>query len=408
MNSKINTEIHDSICPACAHHIAVNFFPHFEQPLATLGWPRSKAEAQSMEKFSLRFIRCVNCGHVYNMDFKYQNVPYSQKPNLMYNQSPNWQNHLSRIRHYLNQYLFEEPIVVDIGCGDASFLISLAEEYQQGAFYGFDPHSHKSLSEVKNVKVFNTIFEPEIHLEECMPTLITIRHVLEHLKHPLTFLQKLDYVSSVLKINPYLFLEVPCIDDVFISQRTVDFYYEHPSHFTSNSFKVLLSKCSEEIVLVEKDYNQEVIFALVKLGRNSLNYSTQALKYYHQIEHSKSNIQSQLSQLLKSGHSIAIWGGTGKSAAFINHYGLEPESYPIVVDSDQHKVGTFVPGQGQEIKSTEFLLGNPVDIIIIPPQWRARDIVEEIALKSIQVKDILIEFQGKLISFEHSEHPYNF
>jgi len=47
---------------------------------------------------------------------------------------------------------------------------------------------------------------------------------------------------------------------------------------------------------------------------------------------------------------VAIWGGTGKSAAFMNRYAVDAARFPIVVDSDPAKVGTFVPGTGQEIR----------------------------------------------------------
>jgi hypothetical protein len=38
---------------------------------------------------------------------------------------------------------------------------------------------------------------------------------------------------------------------------------------------------------------------------------------------------------------VAIWGGSGKSVAFINRYGLDSERFPTVVDSDAAKTGTF-------------------------------------------------------------------
>ena len=109
---------------------------------------------------------------------------------------------------------------------------------------------------------------------------------------------------------------------------------------------------------------------------------------------------------LKKKFKIAIWGGVGKSASFINHYEINNQKIPIVIDSDKEKVGMYVPGMGQEILYRDFLKLNPVDIIIIPPQWRANDIVSEIRRENINFKKILIEHKGKLIDFINDDHPY--
>jgi hypothetical protein len=96
---------------------------------------------------------------------------------------------------------------------------------------------------------------------------------------------------------------------------------------------------------------------------------------------------------------VAIWGGTGKSAAFMCRYGVDAKRFPLVVDSDPAKVGTFVPGTGQEIRFRDWLLTNDVDVVVIPPQWRAADIVAEMKSAGIAVGRVLIEHQGGLVEF---------
>ena len=68
---------------------------------------------------------------------------------------------------------------------------------------------------------------------------------------------------------------------------------------------------------------------------------------------------------------------TGKSAAFMTQFGVDAVRFPLVVDSDQDKVGTFAPGTGQEIRFRDWLIDHPTDVVVVPPQWRARDIVDE-------------------------------
>jgi hypothetical protein len=47
-----------------------------------------------------------------------------------------------------------------------------------------------------------------------------------------------------------------------------------------------------------------------------------------------------------------------------------------------------------------------VDIVIIPPQWRARDIILEMEREGITFKRVLIEDAGALIDYFADPHPY--
>jgi hypothetical protein len=103
---------------------------------------------------------------------------------------------------------------------------------------------------------------------------------------------------------------------------------------------------------------------------------------------------------------VAIWGGTGKAAAFIHYFGADAARFPMVVDSDPEKVGTFVPGTAQRIEFRDLLKQSPVDVVIVPSQWRARDIVAEMRREGIEARSVLIEHGGRLVDFLAGEHPY--
>ena len=75
------------------------------------------------------------------------------------------------------------------------------------------------------------------------------------------------------------------------------------------------------------------------------------------------------------------------------------------MDSDAGKAGTYVPGTGQEIRHCALLTSNMVEIIIIPAQWRAKDIVREAVGMGLGC-DVLIEHEGSLVDYFSSDHPY--
>jgi hypothetical protein len=400
--------VREATCPACGHHVAVRFFDGGRLPLTTLAWPEDAETAMSMPRLPHAFVRCVDCGHVYNAEFEYEHIPYSDKPNLMFNKGAIWQDHLRDVRDTLLNCLPECPTVVEIGCGDGHLLRALATARPAGRYIGFDLNSMINSGDGL-IETRVTWFKPEEHLPECRPDLIISRHVCEHLMNPLGFVQALAFTANWSDLSTRLFIEVPCIDRVFATERTVDFFYEHNSHFTVRSLQRMLERCSTAVELVQTGYDGEVVFGLTHLGRNKTQVATvnAALDFNDRVTRAAHSLRRELSDLAASRQSIAIWGGTGKAAAFVNQYHLDRERFPIVVDSDADKAGTFVPGTGQEILFRDHLLDHPVDTIVIATQWRAADIALEIRRCGIAAQSILVEYQGHMVDYFRDEHPYH-
>jgi len=401
----LSNPAHSVACPACSHNVAVPFF-RSTQPLATLAFPDTVEEAESLARHRLDFVRCVGCGHVFNQRFSYGRVPYAKKPNLMFNRSRNWSSFIRQARDTILSRLPSTPTVVEIGYGDGSFLAAMADGRPEGRCIGFDPHEvpvHHA-----GITFRAELFDPMVHIEELQPDVVISRHVLEHLTSPLSFLQRMSFACSLTGQSPLLYLEVPCIDNLLTSGRTVDLYYEHSSQFTTRSFTTMLTRSGLAIETIEHGYGGEVIYALARVAPSpdSVAIAEEAARYVAVTRRAKRTIGRQLDALCAAGKTLAIWGGTGKSAAFINHYGLDRRRFPMVVDSDPDKVDTHVPGAGQQIRFRDALLETPHDIILIPPQWRAVDILQEIRSVGIRFEQILIEHDGRLIDFLAEPHPY--
>ncbi len=396
-------------CPACGHHVAMSFYEGGRRPLATLQWPKSVHDAESMERLPLTFVRCIDCGHVYNADFDYSRVPYSDKPNLMFNKGSLWSEHLERVRELILECLPDSPTVVEIGCGEGHLLRALARACPRGRFIGFDPNAAIDVGDGA-VEARTMLFNPAVHLAECRPDLIVSRHVLEHLMNPLGFVQALSFAASWENIATRLFIEVPCIDHVFALGRTSDFYYEHNSHFTSESLKRLLLRCATDVEMIGTGYNGEVVYGLATFHRqeSQVAFARDALDFRRRAVDAVARARRELDQLAADGKCIALWGGTGKGAAWINQLELDRHRFPLVVDSDPDKRGTFVPGTGQEIRLSDELRQHPVEVIVIATPWRAADIVLEIERKGIHYERILLEHAGRLCDFFADDHPYRF
>ena len=109
-------------------------------------------------------------------------------------------------------------------------------------------------------------------------------------------------------------------------------------------------------------------------------------KMIDMVENIRDSIAGELAAWLATGLRIAIWGSADESAAFLETHGLDAHRFQV-------------PGAGQVIRSPDWLLDNPVDILLILCPWQAAAIVRQIDAARIPYEGILIPQEGHLADF---------
>jgi hypothetical protein len=276
-------------------------------------------------------------------------------------------------------------------------LKAISKKMPSASLIGFDPSSEKI--ETDNITFITEYCDPVQDIPRYKPDLVIIRHVLEHLSRPARMVEEVSWGASRISKKCALYAEVPCIDNSILSHRYADFFYEHVSHFTTNSFTKLMGKSGLSYKICH-GYKNEVIYGLSNLERSSANIQVyrEASANFKRAQCNVKNMRLSINDLAEQKPNVAIWGGSGKAAMFLNLYGLSADKFPLVVDSDSKKTGFFVPGTGQEIKSPQSVKGSHFDGVIIPMSWRVRDIVDEMNSLDITADLIFTEIDGELIS----------
>lgn len=386
-------------CIACGFHLTHELYHPADQPLSVLNLPRTRQEARNALRFPMNFRVCANCGHIFNVDFDYYHIPYENDSNLMYNKAKMWGDHLNGlVERLVNDYGAKGKTLVDIGCGDGEFFKILLDRNLGNRCVGFEPGPEAHNAEKNGLEVYRDYFIGKRDLPRIRPDFLVCRHVIEHMDNPRQFVSEIAYWCNICGVFPLFVAEVPRIDNAIAQGRINDFLYEHPSNFTEFSFRNMFEASGYQVLDVQAEYGDEVVVLVGRPHKSQrpANVAESTKRYRQRLKGQRETVAKALSDLQSEGKRIAIWGATGKGAAFLNTFAFSGEQFSLVVDSDHAKVGRFVAGTAQQIRPPEDLLENPADVIVITTQWRAMDIAHEIRARKIPHERILVVRNGEL------------
>lgn len=393
-------------CLACHSKVVEPLYSAGPQPLMALNLPKSKEEAGNATLYPMNFYMCCFCGHVFNSDFDYAKVPYQEDSNLMYNKGLGWSTHLIRLsKLLLDSYRTLGKTIIDIGAGDGGFLdIVNRQSLDNGVItkcIAFEPGIESETCRKRGLEVYTDYFIPRRDLQRLKPDTLVCRHVLEHLQDPRSFVAEIFYYANKTGIMPTFVAEVPCITKAIKTHRITDFLYEHVSNFTQRSLRVMFESVGWTTYDEFLTYNNEVAVWIGKPKQIYLPYEDDAKSFRDRTWDSVRSVHTTLDLYFESGKTVALWGGTGKGAAFLNAYHIKNGR---VVDSDKNKVGRFVPGTAQRIEHSDSLIQYPTDVIVITTRWRAADIYAEIKRKGIQYDILLVLEDSCLLAYTEAEY----
>lgn len=348
----------------------------------------------------VRNVACETCGLVYQnprMSKKEVNDFYAYHFHKMsVNKSSNGEELVGeRSRQdQFNYILGKVPLVkgkiLDVGSFEGCFL-SLFRKIGWEA-YGVDPHI--GACEVAKRKyglrnIYAIDFE-ESNFDAGFFDLITIRHVLEHVRKPS---QMLKLAHHNLKEGGYLFIQVPNVHDPFSDAVVHFFSFQHLCSFSPVTLRNYLKKYGFKVLSKKSlPYSAFRILAQKRSGAFGKDFVNDFDKVHRIIERHKQDreravkkIEDDLSRKIetwqKQDKRIALFGAGTHTVHLLTMIGQTVDLVGLI-DDDNDKIGQEFCGY--TVYSLQQILEKGVDAVVIS-SYAYQDVMYE------RIKDLVPE-----------------
>jgi hypothetical protein len=373
-------------CPICNSEHTVQILDMGWQPTSLLSLTDNMEDSKTAWLRPMQIYMCEICNHVYNSSYDPAVVDYSGVGCRMWNNGTDWTKHVKEQQQRLS--MMSCKMFLEIGAGDCTFLDGIKTDAVKMAV---DP-----CEAVERAAEFGIAYKRAPFSVDMLPregsVCIIMRHLLEHIYSPVEFLREIADAALERDSNTYLFVEVPCIDHALERVRIEDWTYEHPHHFTSVSFVRAQQLAGFQVLEASRGYGDEVLTSIALANSLETINPYEVAEGFDKMQFNLARAGGKLADKLDK---VAFWGGAGKSAIFLNAFGV-PEN-AIVVDSDPNKVGLYVPGTGILIRDPAHLHFMRPEIIVATTSWRAEDIRKEIHKYEVSCKQLLKFENGELV-----------
>ena len=293
-------------------------------------------EALNCKKSHIRLMQCKNCNFIFNSEFKPEIMDYDQDYHNEQENSKLFLNHLDSAMDIVTS--LNPKKIIEIGCGKGTFLNMLLKKGYD--VIGFDPAYEGGSKFIKK----------EYYSKDYPITadLIILRHTLEHIKNPFSFLR------SISNTNSKIYVEIPSMDWIIKKKAFWDIHYEHCNYFLEYTLNNIFDnyKC---IPLFDNQY-----FGLVGKLKNILYNKNLSNKFNININFLK---ESFIKKDILKYKNVYIWGAGAKGNTFLNTI----KNFNFirgVIDINIKKQNKFIGGTGHKIISPKEIPLN-IDLIIV-------------------------------------------
>lgn len=300
----------------------------------------AQSEALNCVKGDVVLSQDMETGLIFNRAFNAKLIEYDSDYQNEQANSLSFRNHLSEVTKIIQRY-FSGKSLVEIGCGKGFFLKHLLSK-------GFDVKGIDPAYTGEHPTIIKAYFEPNLSLSG---EAIILRHVLEHVPDPVTFL------SGVKKANGnkgYIYIEVPCFDWICKHRAWFDIYYEHVNYFRLQDFYRMFEKVYEAGYLFGGQY----LFVVADLA--TLQHPKFTEEEMAELPDDFTQGINNLADVIKNSRystgaprQSAVWGGASKGVIFTLFMQRSGATINCVIDVNPEKQDKYIAGSGLLVYTPE-------------------------------------------------------
>lgn len=292
------------------------------------------ASAKASASADMLLVQDAVSGLIFNQAFDADKLSYDRDYQNEQAYSAQFQQHLADVEGIIARH-FKGQQLIEVGCGKGYFLELLRDKGY--AITGIDP-----AYEGDNAEVIKAPFTRGLGLAA---DAIVLRHVLEHIADPVSFLAQIAEANQ----GGQIYIEVPCFDWIVEHRAWFDVFYEHVNYFRLQDLRRLFGTVHEAGHLFGGQY----LYIVADLGSLQLT-STDPVPTLEMPVNFTSSLERAV-QIIQAApeQGAAIWGASSKGviySLFLQRAGVAVDQ---VVDINPAKQGRYLPLSGVRVSSPQ-------------------------------------------------------
>lgn len=366
-------------CPCCGARVGEPFLVRRGVPVHQNMILESRALARAIARGDLEMCACPSCGFVFNRAFDPSLLRYGARYDNDQSFSETFRAYLDGLeRRIVDERGVKDRTIVEVGCGNGSFLRRLVEDPARGnTGWGFDP-AYRGPEADANGRLR---FRRAPYGPDCVVAgadVVVCRHLIEHVPDPSDLLAALRTALGG-AVAPILFFETPCVDWILRHRVVWDFFYEHCSLFSSRSLASAFERAGFGVETVGHVFGGQYLWleagtasapAVPRGPGETLDLAAEFAGH----ELAEIDALRRVVERERAAGSVALWGAGAKGVTLANLIDPDGELVDCVVDVNPRKQGNYLPGTGHPIVAPDALRArNVVAAIPMNPNYRAEN-----------------------------------
>lgn len=339
------------LCPVCGAAPAAVLAVRSHVPVFLNRLAPTRAEALAAPAGRVEFVACERCGFVWNRAFEPGLLAFDPSYNAGQDASPAFRRHLDAMADRVAAAVggLDAVDLLEIGCGSGGFMALVANRLgpRLRSGLGLDPAAGGAAPADPRLVIERRAFDGTGL--GVRPTLVVLRHVLQHVAEPLPFLAA---VRTVLAPGGRVLAEVPDLAWIARNAAAEDIFYEHCSLWSRASLAHAFAAAGLALGPVTQAFGGQYLLVEATEGATSGAAGRAAPVPLRDWAEREAGLLARWRAVLEAQAATApvlVWGAGAKGGALCGLLDPSARLIAAAVDIDPVKQGRFVPGTGHPV-----------------------------------------------------------